>query len=148
MVTLYKGGNKVDKDILGHLGIKVTKQRKTIIAILENAEGPITAEEIYELVEDKEVLNYSTVYRTLGTLCDKGALIKSGEPGGKSYYQLKHFNHEHEIECVACHKQITIDHCPLDTFSRMLSKETGFVITEHQIQIKGLCPSCQEHKKD
>lgn len=130
------------QDILAHLGIKVTKQRKTIISILEKTSEPVTAEEIYSLIEDKEKINYSTVYRTLNTLSEKGALAKTGVPGGKMYYQLKAHNHAHEVECVACHKHITIDECPLDTFSRILSKETGFIITEHNLQLKGICPQC------
>ena len=45
------------EEFLAHLGIKVTKQRVVIISILEKAKEPITAEEIYEQVEDKEILN-------------------------------------------------------------------------------------------
>nr|WP_302596023.1 Fur family transcriptional regulator [uncultured Cellulosilyticum sp.] len=137
----------MDEDILVHLGIKVTKQRKIIMEILEGAEQPLTADEIYDKVEDKDTINYSTVYRTLGTLSEKGAVTKAGEPGGKTYYQLKRHNHAHELECVECHKHITIEQCPLEAFSRMLSKETGFVITEHNLQIKGICPECAKHHK-
>ena len=137
----------MDEDILMHLGIKITKQRKIIMAILEDITQPLTADEIYEKVEDKDHMNYSTVYRTLGTLSEKGAVIKAGEPGGKTYYQLKRHNHEHELECVKCHKHITIEQCPLDAFSRILSKETGFIITEHHLQFKGICPECAKKYK-
>lgn len=130
------------EDILAKLGIKITKQRKTIIGILEKAKGPITADEIYELVDDKEKINYSTVYRTLNTLSEKGALTRTGAPGGKIYFQLKTHHHGHEIECVSCHKHTTVEECPVEAFSRMLSKETGFIITEHNLEIKGLCPEC------
>lgn len=137
----------MDEDILVHLGIKVTKQRKIIMAILEAEVQPLTADEIYEKVEDKDTINYSTVYRTLNTLSEKGAVSKAGEPGGKTYFQLKRHHHEHELECVECHKHITIEQCPLEAFSRILSKETGFVITEHNLQIKGICPECARHHK-
>lgn len=135
------------EDLLVNLGIKVTKQRKTIIKILENTNTPLTADDIYERVEDKDTINYSTVYRTLSLLDEKGAVTKIGEPGGKTYYQLKRHYHEHKIECVECHECITINQCPLDAFSCMLNKETGFIITEHHLQIKGICPKCaQKHK--
>ena len=133
------------EEFLAHLGIKVTKQRIAIIKILENAKEPITAEEIYDQLESKELLNYSTVYRTLNTLSDKGAIIKTGEPGGKMYFQLKGHHHAHELECLACHKHIVIDACPVEAFSRAVSKETGFVVKEHSLQIKGLCAECAEH---
>lgn len=136
------------EEFLAHLGIKVTKQRKVVIEILEKAKEPITAEDIYDQVEDKEILNYSTVYRTLNTLSEKGALIKTGDPGGKMYFQLKGHHHSHELECMACHKHIQIDACPVEAFSRALSKETGFVVMEHSLQIKGLCAECAAHKSE
>lgn len=138
------------EEFLAHLGIKVTKQRVAIIEILEKAKEPITAEEIYEQLESKDLLNYSTVYRTLNILSDKEAIIKTGEPGGKMYFQLKGHHHGHELECLACHKHIVIDACPVEAFSRAVSKETGFVVKEHSLQIKGLCAECAtyEHIKE
>lgn len=136
------------EEFLAHLGIKVTKQRVAIIEILEKVKEPVTAEDIYDLLENKELMNYSTVYRTLNTLSEKGAVIKTGEPGGKMYFQLKGHHHCHEMECLACHKHIMIDACPVEAFSRAVSKETGFVVTEHSLQIKGLCAECAAHKQE
>lgn len=133
------------EEFLMHLGIKVTKQRLAIIEILEKVKDPLTAEDIYDQLQDKELMNYSTVYRTLNTLSEKGGVIKTGEPGGKMYFQLKGHHHHHELECVACHKQVIIETCPVEAFSRLVSKETGFVVTEHSLQIKGLCEACAAH---
>lgn len=76
-------------------------------------------------------------------MAEKGAVTKTGEPGGKIYFQLKEHHHAHELECLACHKHIMIDECPVESFSRTLNKETGFVVTEHHLQLKGLCASVQ-----
>ena len=135
----------MDEDLLVHLGIKVTRQRKMIIEILDHASTPLTADDIYERIEDKDTINYSTVYRTLSLLDEKDAVTNIGEPGGKTYYQLKKHHHKHQLECVGCHKHITINQCPLEAFSCMLNKETGFVITEHHLQIKGICPECAKN---
>ncbi len=136
----------MEKDLLASLGIKVTKQRKIIVAVLEKSKEPITAEEIFEAIDTKEGINFSTVYRTLGTLTEKGVLTRTGVPGGKVYFELKRHQHAHEVECVACHKHIVIDECPVENFTRHLNKETGFVVTEHHIEIKGLCAQCASHK--
>lgn len=130
------------QELLTRLGIKVTKQRKVIVAILEKSKEPITAEEIFSRIGIEEGINFSTVYRTLNTLVEKGALTKTGMPGDKVYFQLKSHQHAHEVECLACHKHIVIEACPLENFSRVLNKETGFVVTEHQLQLKGLCADC------
>ena len=135
----------MEQGLLASLGIKVTKQRKVIVAILEKNKEPITAEEIYSCIDVQEGINFSTVYRTLNTLAEKGAVTKTGEPGGKIYFQLKEHHHAHELECLACHKHIIIDECPVESFSRALNKETGFVVTEHHLQLKGLCADCASH---
>lgn len=135
------------EEFLARLGIKVTKQRTAIIEILEKAKEPVTAEDIYECLENKELMNYSTVYRTLNVLSEKGAVVKMGEPGGKSYFQLKRHHHGHELECLACHKHIVIDTCPVEAFSHIVGKETGFVVTEHFLQMKGLCADCATPKE-
>ena len=136
----------MEQDLLASLGIKVTKQRKVIVAILERSKEPITAEEIFGAIDVKEGINFPTVYRTLGTLTEKGVLTRTGIPGGKVYFELKRHQHAHEVECVGCHKHIAIDECPVENFSRTLHTETGFVITEHHVEIKGLCAQCARPK--
>ncbi len=137
------------EEVLSQLGIKVTKQRVAVVEILTKANKPLTAEEIYDLLENKELMNYSTVYRTLNTLCDKDAVVKTGEPGGKLYYKLKEHHHSHELECIECHKHIKINTCPVEVFERLVNKETGFVVTEHSLELKGLCAECaaKSHRK-
>lgn len=138
----------MEQDFLAHLGIKVTKQRIAIIEILKKAAAPVTAEDIYGRLENKALLNYSTVYRTLNTLSEKGVLIRTGEPGGKTYFQLKGETHTHELECLVCHKHIKVATCPVDAFSRAVTKETGFVVTEHSLELKGICAQCAAEEQE
>ncbi len=139
----------MEQDLLTSLGIKATKQRKVIVSILESSDEPITAEGIYDAIDKEEGINFSTVYRTLSKLAEKGVLTKLGDPGGKLYFELKNKEkaHAHEIECVVCHKRIEITKCPMENFSRTLNKETGFVVTEHSMQVKGICANCA-HKNN
>ena len=134
----------MEKDLLLSLGIKATKQRRVILSILEASKQPVTAEEIYEAIDKEEGINFSTVYRTLSKLEEKDVLTKMGDPGEKLYFELKskEKEHAHEIECVVCHKRIEITKCPMENFSRALNKETGFVVTEHSMQVKGICADC------
>ena len=134
----------MNEDLLTSLGIKVTKQRKVIVEILEASKEPITAEEIYEAIDKEHGINFSTVYRTLSKLAEKEVLTKLGDPGGKLYFELKHKEkvHEHDVECVICHEHIPIKECPMENFSRALNRETGFVVTEHIMQVKGICAKC------
>ena len=118
------------------------------MAILETNKEPLSAEEISGKLKDLEAMNFSTIYRNLNTLAQKGVLTKTGEPGGKVYFKLKLHQHAHELECTACHRHIPIDICPVESFSRQVNKETGFVVTEHQLKIKGLCADCANCEED
>ncbi len=131
-------------DILESLGIKVTRQRKAILSIIQQADTPLSADEIYaRLAQDGT--NYSTVYRTLATLAEKGALIKVGGIGGKTLFMLKNHTHKHHLICTECQKVLEIDECPIETLSREIAETTGFKITGHCLELTGICPSCAKH---
>jgi Fur family ferric uptake transcriptional regulator len=137
----------VEDDILTALGIKVTKQRKVIIEILENATKPMTVEDIYDKIDKENRMNFSTVYRTINMLSEKGVLKKIGKPGGKVYYEIYKHKHHHILECSECKAQIEIDQCPIEALEVEINEKTGFVITEHSLKLEGLCPRCA-HKDD
>ncbi|SDN21341.1 Fur family transcriptional regulator [Acetanaerobacterium elongatum] len=131
-------------DILDSLGIKVTKQRRAILNVILQAEVPLSADEIYaRLAQDGT--NFSTVYRTLATLAEKGALIKVGEAGAKTLFQLKDHTHKHHLICTECRKVLEIDECPIEALSHEIADSTGFKITGHCLELTGVCPSCARH---
>lgn len=132
----------MDGDILAKLGIKSTRQRKAIIDVLLSAGEPLSADEIYDRIPKDSGVNYSTVYRTLATLVDKGVLIKVGEVGGKIFYLIKHHAHHHHLMCTGCQKLLEISDCPIEALSRQIAQGTGFVITGHYLELTGICPEC------
>lgn len=135
----------MEGDILKKLGIKSTRQRKAIIDVLLAAGESLSADEIYDRIPKDSGVNYSTVYRTLATLVDKGALIKVGEAGGKIFYLLRHHAHNHHLMCTGCHKLLEISECPIETLSRQIAQSTGFIITGHHLELTGICPECARH---
>jgi len=57
---------KTTDDILAKIGCKNTKSRKAVIEVLENAENPLSAEDIFLCIKKQgSSVNLSTVYRTL-----------------------------------------------------------------------------------
>lgn len=132
----------MNDDILAMLGIKATRQRRAIIEILQLAEEPLSADEIYTRIPRDVEVNYSTVYRTLSTLADRGVLIKVGEAGGKIFYLLRNHTHNHHLVCTGCQKLIEISECPIEGLSRQIAQNTGFVITGHHLELTGICPEC------
>lgn len=61
-----KGAGRVEEDLLRAASLKNTKKRRLILALLERAPLPLTAEELYEQARQATPISLSTVYRIGG----------------------------------------------------------------------------------
>jgi len=129
-------------NLLKENGLKITKSRKLVLEVLEKAQEPMSAEEIFLNVRNQVELNFSTVYRTLSTLTKKFIILKNLNGDGKSYYQINNHKHSHYLVCSICRKRILIDGCPLEEMATNLKKKTGFHIITHNLEFVGECPEC------
>ncbi len=136
------------ENILKATDLKTTKSRLAILKVLEKSSVPMTAEDIYSIVVKDVHLSLSTAYRTLGTLSDKGILLKNLSQDGKTYYQINNHQHKHQLVCTLCSKTVPIDECPLTNMEEYLIHKTGFAITGHSLEFLGICPKCTENMKE
>lgn len=136
------------KEVLKKEGIKNTKRRNAIMAILEKAETPLTVDEIFmALKNDHTSIWLSTVYRTVEMLTEKEIVIKSTIIGDdKARYELNHNEHKHHVVCVGCHKRISFEDCPVNDFEKALKEQINFDVTGHKLEIYGYCKDCQLNK--
>lgn len=132
------------KELLKAKNLRVTKQRKQILQILEIENNPISAEEIYNKLKNLSNMDLSTIYRNLNILEDKNILLKTTNIDGISYYQLNNDQHKHFVTCNICHKRFLIENCPIHELEDSIEKETGFKITGHNFEFTGICPACQK----
>ncbi len=138
----------MNENILKATDLKTTKSRLAILKTLEKSSVPMTAEDIYFIVVKDVPMSLSTAYRTLGTLSDKGILLKNLSQDGKTYYQINNHQHKHQLVCTLCNETIPIDDCPLTSMEENLIRKTGFVITGHSLEFLGICPKCTENMKE
>jgi Fur family ferric uptake transcriptional regulator len=139
--------NKKEKTmskILKEANLKQTKSRALILTILKNSPLPISAEDVYKLVNKKTPVNLSTVYRTLNTLSKKGVLLSSVMYDKKTYYQISTHAHKHILVCEVCKSQTPIEECPMHHLEDKIERETGFLIHGHNLEIFGICKQCQQ----
>lgn len=131
------------REVLKLKNIKVTKGRVLIYDLLLNTEENLTVDEIYQECKKEEDLNLSTVYRTL-ELFEKHEMVdKIFTADGTGTYTIKRHKHNHIVECSLCHKEIEVA-CPMNQIEKLLKDQTGFKLTEHKLQLKGLCKDCSE----
>ncbi|SHI23374.1 Fur family transcriptional regulator, ferric uptake regulator [Sporobacter termitidis DSM 10068] len=128
-------------------GLKKTKQRDAVVKILESAEAPLSAPDIYAQIEkDGQAVWLSTVYRILELFTEKGLVTKTPVlDGDMAYYELRRHDHRHYAVCVDCHKIVPIQDCPMTGFEPKISDD--FRVLGHRIEMYGYCKDCDKRNK-
>ncbi len=126
--------------------MKKTQRRAAILELVAAADGPISAEELFEHLQKQfPTLALSTVYRNLERFANEGLIEKETSPDGVFRYSSLD-GHGHYLVCTQCHKRIRLHECPLSAIEEQLEEQTGYSIDHHQLTLYGKCPICK--KKD
>lgn len=131
---------------LKRCGLKNTKHRTAILAVLDASTTPVTAEQVFLTLKEEDVsINLSTVYRVLDTLVSKRLVTKQSIIGeSRALFEINRMVHKHYLVCVGCKKIQSIESCPLEAYEKSLEEETQYTIAGHKLDIYGYCPECQQ----
>jgi len=124
--------------------IKKTKQRQSVLSILQNSDVPLSAADIYsEMEKGGEKAWMSTIYRILELFIKHDMVIKTNILNHDvAVYELNRFEHKHYAVCLNCHRMISMDSCPMDEFIPNL-EDKDFRILGHKLEIFGYCKDCK-----
>lgn len=155
-LTCNQGVRKADlpgQDNRYPQGIKWTKQRKDVYEVLMQATEPLSAVQIYNLIEKTDDAgNYaiSTIYRILTAFEEKNIVSKTSWMGdGTFVYELNKGGHTHYAVCMSCHKRIALHACPFEQIRLNTCEDAqgleqdGFVVTGHKLELYGYCSQCR-----
>ncbi|MFT7880013.1 MAG: Fur family transcriptional regulator [Sulfurimonas sp.] len=139
------------KKILKENALKFTKQREVILSTLYNNPQHFTSENLYLLVKEKHPelnIGIATVYRTLSLLEENG-LVSSISLGteGKKYEMANKPHHDHLI-CRVCGKIVEFENEQIEKLQQEVAEENGFVLTDHLMQLYGVCSACQKKQEE
>ena len=124
---------------------KHTRQREQIITVITASETAISAQQVYEALHScLPTLAKSTVYRNLNMMAEEG-LIRRVYMDGMAKYEAAVL-HRHYLTCLKCGAKTTFDECPIRDFEDEVSRDTGFSIAAHNLELFGYCPRCKNHK--
>lgn len=134
------------QEVFKNNNIKMTKSRVEIYNILKEHDNSLSVEYIYNLCNKKGVkTNLSTVYRTLDLFYLKDIVEKFDLGEGKYSYTLKREAHKHILKCNVCNREIEFP-CPMRQIEESLKNQMGFTLTEHSLELKGICEKCKKRK--
>lgn len=134
------------KKIVKQRGLKYTEQREIVLDVLINADGHLSAEDVYNDIKNNykdSNIGIATVYRALSFL-EEVHLITSITFGtdGKKYESNTKSHHDHLI-CTSCGKIVEFMDEEIESKQEKIAKDNGFKITNHVMQLFGECKDCQ-----
>ena len=133
--------------IVQHLrskGHRLTPQRLVIMQILDEEQGHLTAQQIFERAAARMPgLTEATVYRTLDFLAQNGLALVAHVGEGKLVYENSAHSHHHLI-CRTCGHTVEISHDLLASVYEQFRAQTGYEVDCCHVTFFGLCPACKE----
>jgi Fur family transcriptional regulator, peroxide stress response regulator len=120
-----------------------TRQRMAILEVLKGVRTHPPADWIYNEVRKKlPHISKGTVYRNLKVLEEEGIIIELNVDGTVGRYEIRQDNHYHFI-CEKCGRIFDLNE-PIETgLNVKYAKKTGFKITHHRLEFRGLCDDCR-----
>ena len=112
-------------------GLKVTSPRVKILDIYG------------QLKQMNQDVGLATVYRVLTQFEAADLVTKHNFEGGHSVYELSQGEHHDHLVCVKCAKIVEFVDDLIESRQEQIAKEAGFEITDHSLNIYGICPICQ-----
>ena len=126
-------------------GLKITAPRLKILQLLESTSvRHVSAEDVYKLLlENGEEIGLATVYRVLTQFEDAGLVSRHHFEGGHSVFELSPDQHHDHIVCVKCGKVEEFNDVEIERRQKMIAETLGFELTDHDLNMYGLCPACR-----
>jgi Fur family ferric uptake transcriptional regulator len=138
------------KQLLKKNNLKFTIQREVILETLYNSDEHLTPEALHHLIQKKYPelkTGIATVYRTLSLLEDSNVVtsLSFGAQGKK--YELGAKEHHDHLICTECGKITEFVDEEIEKRQHAITDELGFKMSDHSMQIYGICKECQEKNK-
>jgi Fur family transcriptional regulator, ferric uptake regulator len=128
-------------------GVRITRQRRTILGIIETASRHLDAAQILRKAHRQEPeVDRVTVYRTLGLLKRHGLIDELDlmhVQGEKHFYERKTPREHVHMTCLRCGRVMEFESRLFDDLKRQVQKECRFQIAVARMEIGGYCSSCR-----
>jgi Fur family ferric uptake transcriptional regulator len=130
-------------EALHRQGLRMTPQRRAIVAEIMATEGHISPMTIARAVRERiPGVNPSTVYRTLDLLENLGIISHAHLESGAEYHRRSESDHVHLI-CSRCGSDDSLSNEEANGLKRLIARHHGFSPDLTHFAISGLCSDCQ-----
>jgi Fur family transcriptional regulator, ferric uptake regulator len=132
---------------LGARGIRLTRQRRVLLQVMETARRHLDAGEILDRAQkiDPEITRV-TVYRTIDLLKRHGLIDELDllHLRGDRHFYESHGPRDHiHVACIRCGKVREVESDLYEELKRQISRDTGIEITVSRTEVGGICAECR-----
>ena len=119
-------------------------ERMTLEALSRRAEF-VSAQQIHaQLRSAGQSVGLTSIYRAVQRLRDSGQIDETRTAAGEAVYRrCAPAHHHHHLICDACGRAVELTSRATERWMAAVAHEHGFVVSSHQLEILGRCPSCQ-----
>ena len=139
--------NQVEQwlEILESNGCRITTPRRVIIETLLNSPRALEPIEIHDLCRKVDRgIGLVTVYRTLEKLEELGLIQRIHQEDGCHMVMPALNGHQHYLVCTSCGRTTLFQGDDLAALFTRVESNTGYHISDHWLQLFGVCPDCRE----
>src|SRR5271155_3050181 len=133
---------------LGAKGIRLTRQRRVILEVMDNAEQHLDVDQILLRAQkiDKDV-HLVTVYRTIDLLKKEGLIDELDLlhlRGDRHYYET-HGPRDHiHVACLRCGKVREFESRLYEQLKEQIARDCDIQVTVSRTEVGGICSDCRK----
>jgi Fur family ferric uptake transcriptional regulator len=132
---------------LGSRGIRLTRQRRAILSVIEIARKHLDASQILRRAQKLDAsVDRSTVYRTLDLLKRHGLVdeLDLMHMNGEGHYYERKLGRDHiHMACLRCGKITEFMSEIFESLKQQLERDCQFSIIVTRLEIGGYCSACR-----
>jgi Fur family ferric uptake transcriptional regulator len=124
-------------------GLRPTRQRRAVAAVLQGSDDFRSAQEIHEALRASgDNVGLSTVYRALQAMAEAGELDMLRSEAGQAVYRRCSGSHHHHLVCRSCGATVEVEGPTVERWTRSVASAHGYADVSHSLEIFGTCSRC------
>ena len=136
------------REALEKRGVRLTRQRRVLLEVMDKAERHLDAEAILERAQKLDPrVHRVTVYRTIDLLKRNGLIDELDLlhlRGGQHFYE-SHGPRDHiHVACLKCGTVREVESELYERLKRQIEKDCGIQITTARTEVGGFCDKCRK----
>ncbi len=126
-------------------GLKITQSRLKVLQVLEQEQQHhLNAEAVHAVLSaEKADVGLATVYRVLTQFEQAGLVKRHHFSQDHAFFELNQGSHHDHLVCTKCGRVQEFVDERIESFQQEIAKNNHFEMTDHVLNIYGICQICR-----